>query len=193
MIEDFNRLLKNFEVIRKVDFFLSKKGTLLETRIKTIHNEIKTLSTEEVKKPEKLISQKDRKDYQGRVWVTRKRPYVDRIASAWLIRKFIDPDANYTFIAEEATSSSEQGKVTFDMSRGEFTHQGDLCTFEVLIKSFALKDKALRKMVLFLLIRRGPNCSTGTTCAPSMCSLTGAVWTWPGTNRKGKPWIFKNP
>ncbi|MFH0786194.1 MAG: chromate resistance protein ChrB domain-containing protein [Pseudomonadota bacterium] len=146
LIEDFKRLRKDFEVIRKVDFFLSKKGTLLETRIKTIHNEIKTLLTEEIKKPEKLISQKDRKDYQGRVWVTRKRPYVDRIASAWLIRKFIDPNARYKFIAEDAISPSEQGEVTFDMSRGEFTHQGDLCTFEVLIKIFGLKDKALRKM-----------------------------------------------
>jgi hypothetical protein len=146
LLEDLGRLSKEFEAIRNVDFFLSKKGISLEGRINNINTEMKTLSTVEVKKPDRMVAQRNRKDYQGRVWVTRKRPYVDRMASAWLIRKFIDPKAVFEFIGEEDVHHSEKGPVTFDMKNGEFTHNLDLCTFEVLIKSFSLKDKALRKM-----------------------------------------------
>jgi len=146
LIEDFNRLAKEFELIRKIDFFFSKKGAALEKRIKAVRDEIKTFSPGEIAKPDKLIPQKDRKNYQGRIWVTRKRPYVDRMASAWLIRKFIDPKAVFRFIGDDQTGHLEEGQVTFDMSSGELTHQGDLCTFEVLIKTFGLKDRVLKKM-----------------------------------------------
>jgi hypothetical protein len=146
LTEDLSRLSKEFEAIRSVDFFLSKKGASLEIRIKNINNEIKTLSTTEVKKPERMIAQRNRKDYQQRIWVTRKRPYVDRMAAAWLIRKFIDKKAVFEFNGEEVWSNPKEEAVAFDMKNGEFTHQGDLCTFEVLIKAFGLKDEALDKM-----------------------------------------------
>jgi hypothetical protein len=146
LLDDFNRLAKEFELIRKIDFFVSKKGTFLEKRIKAVREVIKAFSPGEKAKPEKLISQKDRKAYQGRVWVTRKRPHVDRMASAWLIRKFIDPKAVFEFIGEEELGHSEKGRVTFDLKNGDFTHHLDLCTFEVLIRSFGLKDKALKKL-----------------------------------------------
>jgi hypothetical protein len=68
------------------------------------------------------------------------------MASAWLIRRFVDPKAVFKFIKEDETTNPEGGFVTFDMKNGEFTHQGDLCTFEVMIKVFGLKDKALKKM-----------------------------------------------
>lgn len=146
LIEDFNRLLKEFEMVRKVDFFFSKRGASLEIRLKGIDREITTLSVGEIKKPGELMAQKDRKDYQGRQWVTRKRPYVDRMASAWLIRRFIDPKAVFKFIEEEEITNPEEGPVAFDMKNGEFTHRGDLCTFEVMIRVFGLKDKALKRM-----------------------------------------------
>jgi hypothetical protein len=147
LIEDLNRLIKDFEMIRKIDFFLSKRGASLEVRLKGINKEITSLSARGINEPEKLMAQKDRKDYQGRTWVTRKRPYVDRMASAWLIRRFIDPKAVFKFIEEDETDNPEEGLVTFDLKNGEFTHRGDLCTFEVMIKVFGLKDKALKKMV----------------------------------------------
>ncbi len=146
VIKDFHRLLKEFEMVRKVDFFSTKKGASLEIRLQGINKEITFLSRGEIKKPEKLMVQKDRKDYQRKTWVTRKRPYVDRMASAWLIRRFIDPKAVFKFIKEDETTDPERGPVFFDMKNGEFTHQGDLCTFEVMIKVFGLKDKALKKM-----------------------------------------------
>ena len=71
---------------------------------------------------------------------------MDRIASAWLIRRFIDPRAVFKFIEEDEIAGSEKGLVSFDIKNGEFTHQGDLCTFEVMIRVFGLKDKALKKM-----------------------------------------------
>jgi len=79
---------------------------------------------------------------RGRTWVTRTGVYVDRIASAWLIRQFIDPDARFRFVAPKAYRP-EPGEVRFDMFEGEFTHEGDLCTFETLCRHYKLQDAAL--------------------------------------------------
>jgi len=144
--EDFNRLTKEFESVRKVDFFSSKKGAAVEKRIKSTQEMIENFSTREKVKTAKPMVSRDRQNYLGKVWVTRKRPYVDRMASAWLIRKFIDLEATFQFIRDGETLNHQNGTVPFDLKNGEFTHQGDLCTFEVLIKSFGLKDKILKKI-----------------------------------------------
>lgn len=73
--------------------------------------------------------------FKKRRWVTRHRPGVDRMASAWLIRRHIDPDATFTF-ADAPTANA----IPFDMYTGEFSHQGTLCTFEVLAARFKLSD-----------------------------------------------------
>ena len=80
--------------------------------------------------------------YQGRTWVTRQGVKVDRTASAWLIRRFIDPAGQFRFVDPRSYTHGE-GELRFDMFEGEFTHQGDLCTFEVLLGFFSLKDPAL--------------------------------------------------
>jgi hypothetical protein len=72
--------------------------------------------------------------------VTRRRPGVDRMASAWLIRRFIDPNATFAF-----TDRAGGADVPFDMYTGEFSHQGDSCTFEVLASRFRLKNPAIVK------------------------------------------------
>ena len=79
---------------------------------------------------------------KGRVWVTRRGVYVDRIASAWLIRRFIDPDARFKFVAAKGYEP-EPGELRFDMYEGEYTHEGDRCTFEVLLTRAGLDDPAL--------------------------------------------------
>ena len=77
----------------------------------------------------------------GAVWVTRAGVYVDRIASAWLIRRFLDPAARFRFVGPgDAVGPSE---IRFDMFGGEFTHEGDRCTFETLVRRFELADAAL--------------------------------------------------
>jgi hypothetical protein len=80
----------------------------------------------------------------GATWVTRHNVHVDRIASAWLIRRFIDPAAGFKFVKPVGHSRGE-GELRFDMYDAEFTHVGALCTFEVLIRAFKLdRDKALK-------------------------------------------------
>lgn len=80
---------------------------------------------------------------QGRTWVTRTGVHVDRIASAWLIRRFIDAGAVFKFVPAKGYSLL-QGELRFDMFEAEFTHEGDLCTFETLLARFSLEDAALQ-------------------------------------------------
>ncbi len=84
----------------------------------------------------------DQAAFQRRRWLTRPRPGVDRMASAWLIRRFIDPQAAFAF--GEPGGARRPGTLTFDMFGGDFTHEGDRCTFEVLCKRFALSEPRLR-------------------------------------------------
>jgi hypothetical protein len=80
---------------------------------------------------------------QGRVWVTREGVQVDRIASAWLIRRFIDAAARFKFVPGTGYKP-QPGELRFDMFEGEFTHIGDRCTFEVLLGHAGLDDGALK-------------------------------------------------
>jgi len=84
-------------------------------------------------------------DVQRRVWVTRTGVHIDRIASAWLIRRFIDPEARFKFVPSRGYRP-EPDELRFDMFDAEFTHQGDLCTFEVLLRDFGLADPGLRPL-----------------------------------------------
>ena len=80
---------------------------------------------------------------QGLTWVTRNDVFVDRIASAWLVRRFIDPRATVKFTASKRYRPGG-GEVRFDMYEAEYTHQGDRCTFETLLERAGLRDRALR-------------------------------------------------
>jgi hypothetical protein len=77
----------------------------------------------------------------GRTWVTREGVFVDRIASAWLIRRFIDPQARFRFVARGY--KPRPGELRFDMVGGEYTHVGEACTFQTLLHRFAISDRAL--------------------------------------------------
>jgi hypothetical protein len=81
-------------------------------------------------------------EFNARTWVTRKGAKVDRISSAWLIRRFIDPAARFAF-ADPASYQYAEREVRFDMFEGEFTHDGDMCTFEVLVRFLRTDDPAL--------------------------------------------------
>jgi hypothetical protein len=89
------------------------------------------------------VSRDKLKQYRRRVWLTRPHPEVDRVGSAWLIKHFIDPKARFAFsINPEAHPSA----VRFDMFEGEFTHVGEECTFETLMRGFQLHDKRLKEI-----------------------------------------------
>ncbi len=79
----------------------------------------------------------------NRTWVTREGVFVDRIASAWLIRRFIDPGAKFKFVPARGYSP-RPGELRFDMFNAEYTHEGERCTFQTLVSRFGLSDRALR-------------------------------------------------
>jgi hypothetical protein len=86
----------------------------------------------------------DLAQYQGKRWVTRRNLHIDRLASAWLIKRFIDRRARFQFVAE---GEKVEGGIPFDTFDAEFTHQGEDCTFETLIKRFGLgSDRALAEL-----------------------------------------------
>jgi hypothetical protein len=84
-----------------------------------------------------------RRDLRGKIWVTRAGVHIDRIASAWLIRRFIDAGAKFKFVTGR-THSPARNEIRFDMFDAEFTHEGDRCTFEVLFATTRAHDDALR-------------------------------------------------
>lgn len=116
--------------------------------------EKKTMQTSEQQPPSATTrattpaSRLDPSDYRNRVWVTRPRPGVDRFASAWLIRRFIDRDAAFAFAA---APDRYPEAVPFDMYQaGGFKHEGDLCTFEVLQDRFGIRDAAVKRIAEFV-------------------------------------------
>jgi hypothetical protein len=84
-------------------------------------------------------------EFRDRAWVTRKGIHVDRMGSAWLFRRFIDPEAHFKFVPAKGYQP-EPAELRFDMYEAEFTHEGDRCTFEVLLERFNLKDPALQSI-----------------------------------------------
>ena len=84
------------------------------------------------------------KDYQGRRWITRRNIHIDRLASAWLIKQFIDKRPRFYFVVDGETVDNA---IPFDMFGAEFTHHGEDCTFETMLKRFGLDDvKGLREL-----------------------------------------------
>jgi hypothetical protein len=143
--ERLRKISRSFEDVKKTDFFNSGTGSSLRTRIEGLNTIIKGLDgTPSAKSPGVVPKRFD--DYQGKVWISRKRPFVDRMASAWLIRRFIDKAPSFRLTDDKDIVSSGKDQVTFDVGGGDFTHVGDLCTFEVLVRSFGIKDKAVRKI-----------------------------------------------
>src|SRR5690349_17856540 len=80
--------------------------------------------------------------FKGRAWVTRQGVHIDRIACAWLIRRFIDAEAKFKFVAGKSYAPVPE-ELRFDMFEAEFTHEGDRCSFEVMLERFGLRDPAL--------------------------------------------------
>ena len=82
---------------------------------------------------------------KGATWVTRRGVGIDRIASAWLVKRFVDPTARFKFVAPRGYRP-HRGEVRFDMYDAEFTHEGERCTFEQIAKEFRLRDRAVRTL-----------------------------------------------
>jgi hypothetical protein len=133
--DDVSRLRKRFAAVAAIDFFEASGRVAADKALHAV--EIK-LATPNVRQAV-ASSRVDRGKYRARTWVTRKGVFVDRIASAWLIRRFVDPDARFRFVDPE-TYRPMPGELRFDMFEGEFTHEGDRCTFETLQHRFGLEN-----------------------------------------------------
>lgn len=139
----YARLSNSLNEMLKTDFFDSSKGKLIKEQSLRIRRQIDLADADKGSERAESIRKRRTGDYRKRIWATRKRPFVDRMASAWLVKKFIDPDAEFRFVNERKASGTDPAVILFDIKGGEFTHVGDLCTFEVMVKSFNLRDRAL--------------------------------------------------
>jgi hypothetical protein len=125
-------LTRRFDDIRRIDFFQAPARKSAASAIAAIAARLKK---KEKRMPKKKLA------LRGKVWVTRPDAGIDRLASAWFIRRFIDAKARFRF---GATAAPRDGEIRFDMAGGDFTHEGDRCTLETLVRRTGIADKGVR-------------------------------------------------
>jgi hypothetical protein len=130
---DVVRLRRRLDDVGKTDFFAAAGRADAERAIGELEAQVAgaTMRTE--------IRGADGQAIHGRTWVTREGVFVDRIASAWLIRRFIDPEAAFKFVPGKSYRP-QAGELRFDMYQAEYTHEGERCTFETLVVRFGRAD-----------------------------------------------------
>ena len=129
---------KRLEAIRAIDFFPSGKGAALQK----VLGEAQHATVE----GHPVISLADAVRYRQKTWVTRANPYVDRLASFWLVKRFIDPAPRIVFLQESEAVPTGPDVVSFDMAQADFTHVGGLITFEVIAEAFGLAAQVPQRM-----------------------------------------------
>ena len=137
--EELARLSKDHQRIRDIDYLGAPGGAEVRRLEEAIAMRTRRPETS---KPEPRPTL-DLTKLRGRTWVTRPRPHVDRIASAWLIKRFIDPEATFAF-APPAEFPADA--IPFDAPNVELTHYGEDCTFETLVKRARLRDRRLARL-----------------------------------------------
>ena len=130
---ELERFTRQFRELRQIDFFDSPRG----------HEVAMLLRRAEGPQRARKLQMLDAKQYRGKTWLTRPRPEIDRVGSAWLISKFIDRKPKFVFAP---TADALPGAIPFDMLDTDFSHHGNYCTFETLIRRFAISDKAVAKI-----------------------------------------------
>jgi len=135
--ETITRLRRRLGAVRSLDFFDAPERAAAEQAIDALEAQLRPVEANAATGRHAIPAA-----YHGRTWVTREGIFVDRIASAWLIARFIDPAARFRFVPASGYRP-RKGELRFDMYDAEFTHVGDACTFEVLLGRFGLDDPAL--------------------------------------------------
>ncbi len=140
------RLRREYEALRATDFFPDEAATRADANWTDFLGGVQTvLSPDEPHAADGTIRRLDRKVYQGRIWATRRHLWIDRVASAWLIRRFIDPKARFVWL--QKPSACPRKALGFDFDGAAFTHVGEKVTFEVLLASFGLdRDPGLVRL-----------------------------------------------
>jgi hypothetical protein len=130
------RLVRRLDEVRTIDFFEADRRAAAEEALAAIETRLQKDRKEETR----MV--KANPELRGRTWVTRPGVKIDRMASAWFIRRFVDPKARFLFA--EPAAAKREGEVRFDMVGGDFTHEEDRCTFETLVGRIGLPDKGVR-------------------------------------------------
>jgi hypothetical protein len=145
LLKAARKLRKTFTGIAAIDYFPGQGREQADASLQVLERKVAQLLSPD--EPHFVRHPLDRlaiADYQGRIWATRRRPWVDRLASAWLIRRFIDRNAKILWLATPA--DCPENVVGFDFDDANFTHVGDRVTFEVLTESFGLTDDAMKRL-----------------------------------------------
>ncbi|OLC63802.1 MAG: hypothetical protein AUH76_05680 [Candidatus Rokubacteria bacterium 13_1_40CM_4_67_11] len=137
--EELAHLAREHQRIRDIDYFDAPSGAEVRRLEEVIA--MRTRRQEPVHREERRPL--DLAGLRGRRWVTRPRPHIDRIASAWLIKRFIDPDAEFLFASP---AEFPKDAIPFDAPGVELSHQGEDCTFETLVKRARLRDRRLARL-----------------------------------------------
>ena len=138
---ELDRLHKRIGEVAAIDFFGASERDAAERVIFALDARLRETISPDKAAPAKWQVE----NLRDRTWVTRKGIHVDRMGSAWLIRRFIDPGARFKFVPAKGYQP-QPTELRFDMYEAEFTHEGDRCTFEILLERFALKDPALKSI-----------------------------------------------
>jgi hypothetical protein len=144
---ELDKLRKELERIAGVDFFNASGRAPAMAAYERCQKALRSAQSRH-EKPAQADAQKgaaiNLASYQGRRWVTRRNLFIDRLAAIWLIKRFVDAKARFFFVAD---GESVEGAIGFDMYGGEFTHHGEDCTFETMIRRFGLnEDAGLREL-----------------------------------------------
>ena len=133
------KVQREFDAVRAIDFFPGDASVEAEAAWTDFSKRIESvLSPDEPHETQGQVPRLDGSKYQGRTWATRRRLWVDRVASAWLIRRFIDRDARFRWL--DKPSDCPKSALGFDFDGATFTHVGDRVTFETLMVSFSLEE-----------------------------------------------------
>jgi hypothetical protein len=139
---DLARLKRRLAEVVAIDFFGAPGREAAEGLISGVEARMKEKRSG---KQASKIPTTRREDLQGKTWVTRKGIYVDRMASAWFVRRFIDSSAHFKFVPPKGYKPLP-GELRFDMFEAEFTHEGDRCTLEVLIERTGVNEPAVGRI-----------------------------------------------
>ncbi len=133
---ELGRLQRRLGEISAIDFFGAPAREAVEGLVEELEEKLQ--AEDPAARSPSQVAEKP----HGRTWVTRKGVHIDRIACAWLVRRFLDPEATFEFVQARGYRA-RPGEIRFDMYEAEFTHEGDRCSFEVLLDRFAIGDPAL--------------------------------------------------
>jgi hypothetical protein len=165
--ERLARLRRSHAEIARVDFFDTPERARVAARLTRIEQALAPEPAAAV-----TIAPLRVAEYRGRRWVTRPNPHVDRLACAWLVRRFIDADALIRY-----ADDPEADEIAFDMRVGPFRHHGNLCTFEGMVKAFGFDDPGLR---LIAAIVHELDLQDGRFARPEAAGIEAILRGWAG-------------